>query len=92
MTPTAKKIRKQWKRCGKEKRNAGMPIFDAVTTLNMIRLVRSAKGDAECWFADAGTLTDEVELALFCMEDELVRLLLKPDKNEKIAQRSGNSD
>ena len=68
-----------------------MPIFDAVTTLDMIRLARSARIKAEYGYVAAETMTDEIELALFCMEDELLSLLLT-DENEKIAQRSGNSD
>ena len=69
-----------------------MPIFDAMTTLDMICLVRSARIKAEYGCVAAETMTDEIELALFCMEDELVRLLLKTDENEEIAQRSRNSD
>lgn len=77
---------------GEERRNVEMPIFDAMTTLDMIRLARSARIKAEYGYVAAETMTDEIELALFCMEDELVRLLLKSGKNEEIAQRSGNSD
>lgn len=69
-----------------------MPIFDVVTTLDMIRLARSARIKAEYGYVAVETMTDEIELALFCMEDELLGLLLKTDENEEIAQRSGNSD
>lgn len=61
-------------------------------TLDVIRLVRSAKIKAEYGYVAAETMTDEIEQALFCMEDELLSLLLKTDENEEIAQRSGNSD
>lgn len=68
-----------------------MPTFDAVTTLDMIRLVRSGRIKAEYGYVAAETMTDEIELALFRMEDKLLGLLLK-DENKEIAQRSGNSD
>ena len=60
-------------------------------TLDVIRLVRSARIKAEYGYVAAETMTDEIELALFCMEDALLDLLLT-DENEEIAQRSGNSD
>ena len=75
----------------KERRNAEMPTFDAVTTLDMIRLVRSGRIKAEYGYVAAETMTDEIELALFRMEDKLLGLLLK-DEDKEIAQRSGNSD
>ena len=68
-----------------------MPTFDAVTTLDMIRLVRSGRIKAEYGYVAAETMTDEIELALFRMEDKLLGLLLK-DEDKEIAQRSGNSD
>lgn len=68
-----------------------MPTFDAVTTLDMIRLVRSGRIKAEYGYVAAETMTDEIELALFRMEDKLLGLLLE-DENKEIAQRSGNSD
>ena len=68
-----------------------MPTFDAVTTLDMIRLVRSGRIKAEYGYVAAETMTDEIELALFHMEDELLGLLLN-DEDKEIAQRSGNSD
>lgn len=68
-----------------------MPTFDAVTTLDMIRLVRSGRIKAEYGYVAAETMTDEIELALFRMEDELLGLLLN-DEDKEIAQRSGNSD
>lgn len=68
-----------------------MPTFDAMTTLDMIRLVRSGRIKAEYGYVAAETMTDEIELALFRMEDKLLGLLLK-DEDKEIAQRSGNSD
>lgn len=60
-------------------------------TLDVIRLVRSARIKAEYGYVAAETMTDEIELTLFCMEDELLGLLLN-DEDKEIAQRSGNSD
>lgn len=61
-------------------------------TLDVIRLVRSARIKTEYGYVAVENMTDEIELALLCMEDELLSLLLKTDENEEIAQRSGNSD
>lgn len=64
----------------KERRNAGMLIFDAATTLDIICLARSARIKTEYSFVAADALTEDAELALYRMEDEFLGLLLKTEE------------